>query len=73
LNLQEHHGKKILQDAQIKIQPFGVARNAEEAFEHAKRLGTFFIRILMLMVFNNLGGNEYVVKAQILAGGRGKG
>jgi len=47
----------LLQKNGIKVPPCGVASSAEEAFEQAKRIG----------------GKDYVVKAQVLAGGRGKG
>ncbi|KAK6047023.1 ATP-grasp domain protein [Cooperia oncophora] len=57
LMLQEHHGMAILQKEDINVPPFGVAKTAEEAREHAKRIG----------------GKDYVIKAQVLAGGRGKG
>ncbi|CAP35184.1 Protein CBR-SUCA-1 [Caenorhabditis briggsae] len=57
LMLHEHHGMKILQDYEIKVPPFGVAQDATTALNEAKRIG----------------GKDYVVKAQVLAGGRGKG
>jgi len=57
LNLLEHHGVRLLQQAQINVPPFGVAKSAEEAQAVAKKIG----------------GKDYVVKAQVLAGGRGKG
>ncbi|CAD6185336.1 unnamed protein product [Caenorhabditis auriculariae] len=57
LMLHEHHGMKLLQDNDIKVPPFGVAKDAEAAEKQAKAIG----------------GKDYVVKAQVLAGGRGKG
>ncbi|KAH7719875.1 succinyl-CoA ligase subunit beta [Aphelenchoides avenae] len=57
LMLQEHHGMGLLSQAGIKVPPFGVAKSAEEALQRAKEIG----------------GKDYVVKAQVLAGGRGKG
>uniref|UniRef100_A0A914WJQ3 Succinate--CoA ligase [ADP-forming] subunit beta, mitochondrial n=1 Tax=Plectus sambesii TaxID=2011161 RepID=A0A914WJQ3_9BILA len=57
LMLQEFHGMGVLQGAQINVPPFGLARSAEEAAEQARRIG----------------GQDYVIKAQVLAGGRGKG
>jgi succinyl-CoA synthetase beta subunit len=55
--LQEYHGMALLNKEGIKVPPFGVARSAEEARDQAKKIG----------------GKDYVVKAQVLAGGRGKG
>ncbi|CAD5229613.1 unnamed protein product [Bursaphelenchus okinawaensis] len=57
LMLHEHCGVGLLQKAGINVPPFGVATSAEEAYEKAK----------------SIGGKDYVVKAQVLAGGRGKG
>ncbi|KAK0404735.1 hypothetical protein QR680_017601 [Steinernema hermaphroditum] len=57
LMLQEHHGMTLLSRENINVPPYGVAKTAEEAFEAAKKIG----------------GKDYVVKAQVLAGGRGKG
>ncbi|VDO79949.1 unnamed protein product [Haemonchus placei] len=57
LMLQEHHGMAILQKENINVPPFGVAKTAEEARAQAERIG----------------GKDYVIKAQVLAGGRGKG
>ncbi|KAI6191608.1 Succinate--CoA ligase [ADP-forming] subunit beta, mitochondrial [Aphelenchoides bicaudatus] len=62
LMLHEHHGIRLLQQAQINVPPFGVAKTAEEAYEQAKKIGKQMAR-----------GKDYVVKAQVLAGGRGKG
>ena len=41
----------------LQVPPFGVARSADEAKKAAE----------------SIGGKDYVVKAQVLAGGRGKG
>ncbi|EPB80481.1 succinate-CoA ligase, beta subunit, partial [Ancylostoma ceylanicum] len=57
LMLQEHHGMAVLRGENIKVPPFGVAKTAEEAKVEAERIG----------------GKDYVIKAQVLAGGRGKG
>jgi succinyl-CoA synthetase beta subunit len=57
LMLQEHHGMVLLEKEGIKVPPHGVARTPEEAEQHAR----------------NIGGKDYVIKAQVLAGGRGKG
>ncbi|KAL9959399.1 hypothetical protein ACROYT_G032721 [Oculina patagonica] len=57
LNLQEFQSKKLMADNGVHVQRFKVAENAKEAVEIAKELNA----------------KEFVLKAQILAGGRGKG
>ncbi|XP_029550305.1 succinate--CoA ligase [GDP-forming] subunit beta, mitochondrial isoform X1 [Salmo trutta] len=57
LNLQEYQSKKLMQESGVTVQRFYVADNAPDALQAAKRLGA----------------KEIVLKAQILAGGRGKG
>ncbi|KHJ98214.1 succinate-CoA ligase, beta subunit [Oesophagostomum dentatum] len=47
----------VLKSENIKVPTFGVAKTAEEAKLQAEKIG----------------GKDYVVKAQVLAGGRGKG
>ncbi|VDL75064.1 unnamed protein product [Nippostrongylus brasiliensis] len=55
--LQEHHGMAVLKGEKIRVPPFGVAKTAEQARDEAQKIG----------------GKDYVIKAQVLAGGRGKG
>ena len=57
LHLQEYQSKKLMQDNGISVQKFVVVSNKQEA-KHAT---------------DHLDVKEYVIKAQILAGGRGKG
>ncbi|XP_015496590.1 succinate--CoA ligase [GDP-forming] subunit beta, mitochondrial isoform X1 [Parus major] len=57
LNLQEYQSKKIMADHGVTVQRFFVADSANDALEAAHRLKA----------------KEIVLKAQILAGGRGKG
>eukprot|EP00072_Mus_musculus_P075207 XP_017176970.1 PREDICTED: succinyl-CoA ligase [GDP-forming] subunit beta, mitochondrial isoform X1 [Mus musculus] len=57
LNLQEYQSKKLMSEHGVRVQRFFVANTAKEALEAAKRLNA----------------KEIVLKAQILAGGRGKG
>ncbi|XP_077626726.1 succinate--CoA ligase [GDP-forming] subunit beta, mitochondrial isoform X1 [Crocuta crocuta] len=57
LNLQEYQSKKLMSENGVKVQRFFVADSAKEALEAAKKLNA----------------KEIVLKAQILAGGRGKG
>lgn len=61
MNLHEYQAKEILSKYGVKIQRGVVATTSEEAVEAAKKL-------------TEMTGNEgWVVKAQIHAGGRGKG
>ncbi|KAI6654269.1 Suclg2 protein [Oopsacas minuta] len=57
LSLHEYQSKELMQSFGINTQPFGIASTAKEALEAARSLNV----------------TEYVVKSQILAGGRGKG
>ncbi|XP_026465538.1 succinate--CoA ligase [ADP-forming] subunit beta, mitochondrial-like [Ctenocephalides felis] len=57
LNVLEHISFSILQEGGIPTPPFGVAKSSAEAAKIATDLKT----------------NDIVLKAQVLAGGRGKG
>ncbi|XP_065056029.1 succinate--CoA ligase [ADP-forming] subunit beta, mitochondrial-like [Rhopilema esculentum] len=57
LSVHEYLSMKILEDLNIKVPNGKVAKTPEEAFLAAQELQS----------------NDYVVKAQVLAGGRGKG
>uniref|UniRef100_H2LVA4 succinate--CoA ligase (GDP-forming) n=1 Tax=Oryzias latipes TaxID=8090 RepID=H2LVA4_ORYLA len=57
LNLQEYQSKKLMQEHGVAVQRFYVADTASDALDAAKKLNA----------------KEIVLKAQILAGGRGKG
>ena len=57
LSLHEYQSKELMQAFGINTQPFKIARTPSEAVEAARSLNV----------------SEYVIKAQILAGGRGKG
>ncbi len=61
MNLHEYQGKKILNSFGVRIQRGKVASNYKEAVEDAKLLS------------KETGTQWWVVKAQIHAGGRGKG
>ena len=56
MNLHEYQSKNLFSEYGIPVQAGKVARSAEEAVKHAK----------------NLGGDAWLVKAQVHAGGRGK-
>ncbi|MCO5724037.1 ADP-forming succinate--CoA ligase subunit beta [Robiginitalea marina] len=61
MNLHEYQGKEILASFGVRIQRGIVAHNAAEAVEAAKRLT------------QETGTSWHVIKAQVHAGGRGKG
>ena len=61
MNLHEYQGKKILNSFGVRIQRGIVASNPEEAVAAAKQLN------------EETGTSWWVVKAQVHAGGRGKG
>lgn len=57
MSVHEHISYSLLKNAGIQVPKFGVAKSKEEAKEIAKELNT----------------KDLVLKAQVLAGGRGKG
>lgn len=57
LNVHENVSMKLLRDNGVQVPKFGVVRKPEE----------------VTSVIQNLNSKDYVVKAQVLAGGRGKG
>ncbi|MDH3712010.1 MAG: succinate--CoA ligase subunit beta, partial [Cyclobacteriaceae bacterium] len=61
MNIHEYQAKDLLKNYGVRIQEGIVADNPEKALEAAKQLHA------------ETGTNWYVVKAQIHAGGRGKG
>jgi len=61
MNLHEYQGKEILSSFGVRIQRGRVAHNHKQAVDMAKQLTT------------ETGTSWWVVKAQIHAGGRGKG
>ena len=61
MNIHEYQSKEILKNFNVKIQKGYVANSADEAVDKAKTLA------------NDENTNIFVIKAQIHAGGRGKG
>ncbi|MDB5260970.1 MAG: succinate--CoA ligase subunit beta [Adhaeribacter sp.] len=61
MNIHEYQGKEILKSYGVRIQEGIVVRNPDQAVEAAKRLTA------------ETGTSWHVIKAQIHAGGRGKG
>ncbi|KAH9404447.1 PREDICTED: succinyl-CoA ligase [ADP-forming] subunit beta, mitochondrial-like [Rhagoletis zephyria] len=57
LNVHEHDAMEILRAGGVNVPKFGVAASAKEAMEVSQKLGS----------------SDFVVKAQVLAGGRGRG
>jgi len=57
LSVHEHVSMSLLQEAGVPVPKFGVAKSAAEARKIAEEIAS----------------NDLVVKAQVLAGGRGKG
>ena len=57
MNVHEYQAKELMREFDISVLNGGIAKTADEAVEVAKKLG----------------GDVWVVKAQIHAGGRGKG
>uniref|UniRef100_A0A915KGA4 Uncharacterized protein n=1 Tax=Romanomermis culicivorax TaxID=13658 RepID=A0A915KGA4_ROMCU len=78
LNLQEYSSKELLRENGINVQRFVVvdsAKTAKETLKTFSELCEIFVIYFLLVINSYLisEANEYVVKAQILAGGRGKG
>ncbi len=67
----------LLQEAGIRVPKFRVAENVDQVYQIASSKGLILIIIIIYSQysFNFLLvlGNDLVIKAQILAGGRGKG
>ncbi|XP_067931378.1 succinate--CoA ligase [GDP-forming] subunit beta, mitochondrial-like [Watersipora subatra] len=61
LHLQEYQSKQLLADHGVTVQRFRVASSVKEADELTKEL------------YEESKAEEFVIKAQILAGGKGKG
>ena len=61
MNIHEYQAKEILKDHGVKIQNGMVATNSKEALENGKK------------ILDEYGCDVLVIKAQIHAGGRGKG
>lgn len=74
LNLQEYQSKELLKKHGVAIQKFEVISRHDEVPQALKKLRSFdVIYFCNLKPLNVVDVPEVVVKAQILAGGRGKG
>ncbi|XP_035828598.1 succinate--CoA ligase [ADP-forming] subunit beta, mitochondrial isoform X2 [Aplysia californica] len=61
LSIHEHMSMELLRDAGVAVPRFKVANTADEVFKDAQEIADL------------TGNTDVVVKAQVLAGGRGKG
>ena len=57
LNVHEHVAMDVLRSGGVAVPNYGVAKTPQEAIDIARKLAS----------------SDYVVKAQVLAGGRGRG
>lgn len=78
LNLLEYQSKGLLQESNVAIQAFRVVESNkdEKALNDFRKTKIINQKICLSKIKNIvllLDAPEYVVKAQILAGGRGKG
>ncbi len=74
--MHEYVSMGLLEEAGIRVPKFRVVDTAEQAYQIAASQGSFFMSsfyLLCLFFINLVLGNDLVIKAQILAGGRGKG
>lgn len=74
LNLLEYQSKKLLDEAGVAIQKFRLldSKNDQKVLDDFSEFNSILINFRYLILYV-LDVGEYVVKAQILAGGRGKG
>jgi succinyl-CoA synthetase beta subunit len=66
----------LLEEAGIRVPKYRMVETADQAYQVAASQGSLFYKFI-LMIYHILIhlelGNDLVIKAQILAGGRGKG
>lgn len=78
LNLLEYQSKSLLQESGVAIQEFRVVEGKNDE-KNLKDFSKFVVDCLICIPLSsltyllNIEVPEYVIKAQILAGGRGKG
>lgn len=75
LNLQEFQSKELMNKYGLMTQKFKIISEASQAERAAKELSTYTYRRYSIVsnILFIVDAEEYVLKAQILAGGRGKG
>lgn len=80
--MHEYQSKKLLQENGVNVQRFHLVTNEREALEAGKVLSKKLLNDIIKMLYIltwflcfqvNTIAKELVIKAQILAGGRGKG
>jgi len=75
LLLHEYVSMGLLEEAGIRVPKYRVAETADQVYKIASSQGLNFSLVHVLSISYCLLelGNDLVIKAQILAGGRGKG
>ncbi|XP_077872122.1 succinate--CoA ligase [ADP-forming] subunit beta, mitochondrial isoform X1 [Ictidomys tridecemlineatus] len=83
LSLHEYMSMELLQEAGVSVPKGYVAKSSDEAYAIAKKLVGHNIFVLFIYFYvelrikprasHVLGSKDVVIKAQVLAGGRGKG
>lgn len=75
LDLQEFQSKQILHEHGVKVQKFKVVEDPEQVKQviHPKEFGPLKLKRWSGMEDDISSTEEFVIKAQVLAGGRGKG
>ena len=64
----------LLEDAGIRVPKYRMAESADQVYQIASSQGSFIsIDFSIIDLINLELGTDLVIKAQILAGGRGKG
>jgi len=66
----------LLEEAGIRVPKYRMVETADQAYQVAASQGSFFykcIPIIYHILIHLELGNDLVIKAQVLAGGRGKG
>lgn len=70
LNLHEYQSKQLMNSFGLNTQRFKIIEAAEDVDQATRELSKKIVELLILIF---LDADEIVIKAQILAGGRGKG
>lgn len=71
LNIHEYQSKQLMDKYGVRTQKWRLAENSQQAADAAKALST--VERSWVIVAETEGAKELVIKAQIHAGGRGKG
>jgi len=66
----------LLEQEGIRVPRYRVAETLDQVYQIASSQGSFFMILFYSLIIVSINlelGNDLVIKAQILAGGRGKG